>query len=697
MFERRLKIMLVVLGVPVAIVIGRLAELQVFEVRQHRVAAEEMLELEPRFFPFLRGEIVDRHGVRLAYNAEMWELGVHYMAMVNDRGDISARRVFRDWGYEMDERLTAGIADSWRAIASLTRVPLEELQASADDRVRRIQRMKRYLAEANGVEDMEILEEYQYWPVVRGLNFDEQVEARIRFAEYPWIRVVPSQERRYRGGEAIGPIIGRLGEVPPGVAESSQAEDDMLSRYQPGDLMGISGCEALGESWLRGRRGFEHLTRSGKVIREIHEPAEPVNGRTMKLTLDLALQQRIYNRLAAAVDQYQPYSTGASMVLIHVPTREVRALVSYPSFDPNLSWTDMLTLQEDKRRRPLSFRAAGGHYYYAPGSSVKPMILASAMAANVTGLGTRYDCYGRMFVDYPDVWRCEGYHPNIDPMTAVKKSCNVFFYHVGQRMGIDGLDHWLSLFGLGRPTGMRLPEEKGGRLPSTRKPGIARLAAIGQGELDVTPVQIANTMADMASGEHRETLLWADDPVPRRSRRLPISPEIRRYVREAMYKASNEPGGTAYEALQPVREKIAPLAILGKTGSAEATGFEVGRRYTCEMADGTLQTFDAPDRRTLLEEHPDIRAVRSWRILRFPSIDEPPTHAWFAGYITDRRNYQQDIRGGDMSYAFACVIEFAGHGGEVAAPVVGKIVLDLLDLHQRENPSGVAAREGRQP
>ncbi len=697
MFEQRLKIMLIVLAMPLTIILARLAQLQIVDADVHRREAEDMLYQKPKFFPFLRGQIVDRHGTPLAWNAETWELGVHYMAMAEVMDD-SPRGPRREWEREFPGALVDVIDESWREIAELTRVPSDELRERADERVYRIRRIKEHVAAAHGLEEMEVWEEYQYWPIVRGLDFDQQVDARIRFAKYPWIEIVPSQQRRYKGGESIGPILGRLGEVPQNVAERSREEDDLLGRYQPGDLMGISGCEALGESWLRGRRGFEHLDKEGKPIRDIHEAAEPVNGRNMRLSLDLTLQQRVYNRLAAAVAQHQPYSTGASAVILHVPTREVRAMVSYPSYDPNLSWGDMLDLESDTLHRPLSFRALGGHYYYPPGSVVKPMVLAAGIGARRCGPATRYTCHHRMFVDYPDVWGCEGYHGEIGPLAAVQKSCNVFFYHLGQDLGVDVLRYWMGHFGFGAETGTGLPEERSAHLPRKRNRGTARLAAIGQGELDVTPIQVANMMADLASGYHQKTRLWMDDPMPRTTQEIPVPDHAWTEVRKAMYMVVNEPGGTAYTNLEALRDRIRPLTLLGKTGSAEGPGHVVTRLYTCVFEDGRVERLAARSKRDLRERYPGIQEIRGSRVYRrFPPPHEEPTHAWFAGYLTDAKDYRSHVRSGDTSYAIACVIEFSGHGGDVAAPVVGDIILDLLHLQESDSASAVAAKGEESP
>lgn len=678
MFEQRLKILLVLLAMPLLVLAARLVELQLVQAEDHRKAARDLLHQRPRFFPFLRGVIVDHQGIPLAYNAETWDIAVHYGVMTDD---VSMRRtVFRSWNRTFDDALETEIERSWAIISELSGTPLEELHDTAARRVRRVQRIKRAVADYHGVSDMVVLEEWQAWPVARGLDHERQVEARLRLAAYPWVEIIPGQKRHYVGGPAIGPILGRMNEVP-GDFDDDPFADDPLARYEPGDLWGASGAEALGEAWLRGRRGREHYDLEG---RPLSEPVDPVNGHTMRLTIDLVLQTRIYERLAAAVAA-RPFSTGASAVLIHIPTGEVRAMVSYPSYDPNLPYDAWLALGDDTQMRPTLFRAV--RQPYPPGSIVKPAILASAMASG-DAPQTTVECFGRMFRDFEDRWRCLGHHGQVDLVTSIRQSCNIPYYQMGQRMGVPALAHWLAQFGLGQPTGTGLNEEHPGRLPRRGSLGDARLIGIGQGAFEATPLQAANIIATLASGVHQPARLWVDDPSPYRRTAPQIPEQAWRTVREGMYQAVNAPGGTAYGGSRATLDHP-DLVLLGKTGSAQVPGAVIETQFTCAFPDGSVREIIAPTRRALLEAHPDARVVGHRAARRWPPEGHEQTHAWFAGYLAPRHRRTEPVRDGDMGYALAVVIEFAGHGGEVAAPVARDIFHDVLTRY-RGRPASTA-------
>lgn len=675
MFENRLKVLLFLLALPALAVSARLFQLQVLRAGAYRDDAGRMLVRPPKYFPFLRGDITDCQGRRLAYDQPSWEICVHYAALARDPDALRAllrRKGTYRRARDTDEALASRIDESWSALSEYSGTPFAELQSRADDVRDSVLRVKESVERRRGVATV-VFEEQQAHPIVRDLNQEQGVAASIRFAPYEWIEVQAGHTRQYTGGEAIGHLLGQLGPVDAAARANDPNADDELASYRLTDLRGISGVEALGEHWLRGRRGRIEEDIEGRAIRP---PVDPINGQTFRLTIDYPLQQALYNRLAAAVEA-TPYRTGGCAVILHIPTRQVLAMVDYPSVDPTATYAERVELGQDRIRQPLLFRAVRG--YYSPGSIVKPMILAAALAEGVVGEYTTSTCFGRLFLDYPDRWRCTGTHGTVGPVRAVQASCNVYFYHAAELLKVPRLRDWLSHFGLGQVSGTGLPAEKAGILPTTVSDGQARLAGIGQGELTITPIQAANTVATIATGSYQPVSLWLDDPAPKSATPLPIPSAHWRLVREGMYKAVNEHGGTAYG---PDRATIddPEYTFLGKTGSAEARGQTVEWTYVCHFPDGRVEEIIAGSRESLLARYPDGQQpkITGWRWhKRYPPGD-PPTHSWFVGYLAPKGRYQQAITDESGAFAIAVVVEYCGHGGEVAAPLAREMINSVL-------------------
>jgi cell division protein FtsI/penicillin-binding protein 2 len=207
---------------------------------------------------------------------------------------------------------------------------------------------------------------------------------------------------------------------------------------------------------------------------------------------------------------------------------------------------------------------------------------------------------------------------------------------------------------------------------------------VGQGRFDVTPLQAANMAATIASGQYRPATIRLDDPRPAED--LPIPKDAWLIVREGMYKAVNEPGGTAHG------EKRGTLGdpqfvLLGKTGSAEVPlGRTVERLYVCHLPDGRVQEIVAADQAGALAQadcppadRDKIKVAGSRSYRRYPP--DPPesyTHAWFIGYLAPRGRHLAPVQTGQGGVAIAVVIEYTGHGGEVAAPVARDMLRSFL-------------------
>ncbi|HSW46917.1 MAG TPA: penicillin-binding transpeptidase domain-containing protein [Phycisphaerae bacterium] len=667
MFDRRLKVILVLWLLPVAAMTVRLLQLQVARAEFYRQEAQQMLELPTKYFPCLRGDITDRNGVLLAADAPSWDICVRYGTIEKDVPDEA--------GNPPDHP----IDPCWQAISRYSGVPVEELLERAGRIRRQVMRIHENVSARRGVETP-VREERMAHPVVRGLSHEEQVEANLLLADYPAVEVQASHVRAYSGGKAVGHLLGRCVEVDAEAIRTDPLADDDLAGYRLGDVHGVAGAEALGEVVLRGRRGRVKNDRAGQPL---SEPVEPVNGQTFRLTIDHALQEALYKRLLAAVED-TTFRTGGCAVLIHIPTRQILAMVDYPSVDPGATPRERAELYKDAARQPLLFRAV--REYYPPGSTVKPMILAAAMAEGLVGAQTTYTCYNRLFQEYPDRWRCTGTHGMIGPVAAIQHSCNVFFFHAAERAGVERLVDWISRFGLGAAqTG--LPEELHGRLPEpTASRGIARNLGIGQGPFDVTPLQAANMVATLAAGQYRPASLCLDHPSPSPATDLGVDASIWRIVREGMFETVNRQGGTAYGQDRGTLGD-SEYVLMGKTGSAEVSrGRTIERKYFCHLPDGRVQEIVAPDQDSALaladcppRDRSRVKVAGYRSYTRYPpDADEPYTHAWFTGYLAPGNNYLSSICSGDASVAIAVVIEYTGHGGEIAAPVARDMLRSFL-------------------
>lgn len=700
MFQKRLKILLLLMALPGLGIVVRLVQLQAVRASYYQAAGERMLERPVRYFPCLRGEIQDHEGRRLAFDAPAWNLCVRYEVIADDTRFIRAlaRKLPPD-----SPPIETLVEASWKALAEIGNLSEEDLQRRRKVIRQRVQTIKEQVSDLQGIEIV-VAEEQMAHPIVRDLDQNQQAAARVQLASYPWVEVVGGHTRQYAGGESVGHLLGYLNEVDAEDIRQDPNRENELACYRAGDLKGAAGIEAMAEGLLRGLRGRQEEDIEGRAL---SEPIEAVNGRNLRLTIDLPLQQLVYEKLQAAVAA-NASSTGASAVLIDIPSRQILALVSCPGFEPTIGPSDRLLLEADELHRPLRFRAVAEHY--PPGSIVKPIMLAGAWTDGKVGADTRVTCEGQLNAEPPQ-WRCLGHHGSADPVFAIQHSCNIFFYRIGDWLGVPRMAYWMQQVGLGRPAGTGLPEEVSGGVPAEGRGGYARNMAIGQWDVRVTPVQAANMVASIASGVYRPVALWADDPRPRPASPLPVTRSALRAVREGMYRVVNSPGGTAHSHIHLANE--GNHVLLGKTGSAETQqGPVVERIFVCQFPDGSADELVAANRVDLLLKYPKAREakileVRPYR--RFPTEEMDPAHAWFVGYLTTRGRYLESSTGGELNVALVVLIEFGGRGGGVAAPVAGEIVQAMLDMQNgtaaqarlpdgapdnRPSPSSASGRRG---
>jgi penicillin-binding protein 2 len=727
MFERRLKFLLILPILMGVVLIARLYQVQILHGAEYRRQSEEAL-ISPRLYlQPLRGRILDRFGKILASDEPAHDVSIHYGVLSMQRPYIRlyANRIRQsetEWrGVEradVEAEAERRIGEMWLNLEMASGIPLDQLRARRDSICKSIESMRDYLGAirrdkglAEPGERIHLREEEMFHPILHDVTPEVRTRIELTLSKIPFVRVEPSVRRIW--SEDTSPIchvLGRMGEVSAQTIATDQMADDQLACYRVGDQAGVSGLERLGESMLRGRRGYEDRYLNGAVMSH----AAAIDGLDVKLTLDLDLQRSVCDLLADAVKENPP-STGASCVIIDVDTREILALVSVPTFDLRALDQTYASLRDDAKTSPLRFRAVAEEYQ--PGSILKPVSLLAAMTNGLIKPSDRVFCDGQ-FIPGSKKWHCWTHwrsmpgHGDMNAEEALQHSCNVYFYSLGQKTGAKRLTDFFRKFILGPRWNMSavhstgLIEERFGLIPTRewiktnrkREFGHAdgRNYAIGQGEMQITPLQAANMFATLATGAYRDpTLVAMSNTAENEQNERPAIPvegvtaEQWQVIRRGLYRCVNEDGGTAFK-----HAHMDNLIVCGKTGSAECVPRVVESRYTFDIdGNGTLVAADAPSeeaaRESLKISSKPKRMSREPR--KFwpppdPSKGTIPTHAWFAGFAPLDR----------PRIALAVIIEYGGGGGNTGGPVAKKI-FDLLMasphdyLRPRSSPQ-IAAR-----
>lgn len=713
MFERRLAWFIVGMVALALLVIVRLAEIQVVRADEFQRISDRLLTRPVIDLRAPRGGVYDRLGRPLVTDEPSYDVCVHYDILPALSGApfgppaeaylrAQARNLLRGGAYPRGTALATIVGDLKREIgAALPRlerllgVPAAEAQQRAAAILERVERMRAAISRRSAGKVDQIAEEDMLHPVIEGLEMSQAVAARMELEKSVWLRVEPSARRVAHYAKPLTHVLGRIGVADARRIASDPLADAEALRLRPGDFCGVSGAEYLAETVLRGARGriIEDYDRA------IIERVDPSAGRDVRLTLDAELQARVYELLARAVDASE-YPAGGSAVVIDVASREIRALVSYPSFEPHDFNVRYEELRRDTRWEPLRFRAVSGQY--APGSTCKVIALYGALDSGVISTHTTFNCEGRLLASEPNRFRCWIYnqhhssHGSLAAEGAIKNSCNIFFYRAGERLGPERLCDYFQRFGLGRTQETGLIEESVGIVPThawlkqaqgrEHQPADAWNYAIGQGEVTATPLQSANVAASVAAGRWAPARLARDDrgePIGGDAPAVaPLNDAWLRVIRAGMWRVVNERGGTASAAVLDHPTHV----LCGKTGSAQTSPRVLTRRYALEWPDGRRQEVVAPSREDALAPFAaDPPRVASARVQdRYPpwSTEEKlPAHAWFIGFTQARGVAPGDSPRGSV-YAISVLIEFGGSGGNVAGPVAKEIAEAVLNNEQ---------------
>ncbi|MCB8874648.1 penicillin-binding protein 2 [Acidisoma silvae] len=547
-----------------------------------------------RLLPASRGRVFDRFGAALANNRQNWRA----LLMVEQTND------------------TSSVLDAFSKL-----VPLSDSERS------RITR--------------ELHTHQRYVPVMLQdfLTWDQMALIEVNAPNLPGVLIDVGSTRIYPQSELLSHVVGYV--APPHDADLKS--DPTLA--MPGMRVGRTGVEGFNDIALRGHAGAQQLEVNavGRVIREL-DRQEGTPGTDIGLSIDTALQQATANHLAGL---------SASAVVMDPRNGEVLAMVSQPSFDPSLfdsgvSNTQWQSWMNDPRK-PLVNKAAAG--VYPPGSTFKPAVAMAGLSSGALGPDEMLNCAGHFDLGNARFycWRSWG-HGMQNVTTALKNSCDCFFYQVALRTGIDTIAAYARRFGIGTDIGMDLTNVASGFMPTKEwrarqhkgwPLGDTVVSGIGQGYILATPLSLATLCSRVATGRavqphvarHRDGVLqtgaaaddWPEMSMPNHYFNL---------VRQGMFEVINAPDGTGKIAKLP----MPGVQMAGKTGSAQV-----------------------------------IRVSRAQREHGFNSMNLPwalRPHALFIGFAPFDA----------PRYAVAVVVEHGNAGADAAGPVARDIMMDALTL-----------------
>ena len=440
-------------------------------------------------------------------------------------------------------------------------------------------------------------------------NVNEEVVAQVseRNADFPGVSITTNAARTYLTGSLAAHVIGYTGKI------KEEEYNEKKDTYTIDDIIGKTGVEYIFEKYLKGKDGSKQVEMSvdGTITGEsVSENA--IAGSDVVLTIDSSLQQVTETALENCINKIknggfsQRYDAqGGAAVVMNVNTGEVLATASYPTFEPQwfvggISQENWAYLRDDTRHPQLNKATQST---YEPGSTFKMVTAIAGLETGAITTKERINDTG-VYKKYNSEWKCWYYtsyhrgHGYQNVTQALQHSCNYFFYETGDRMGIDNLAKYALHFGLGKKTGIELPNEKDGAVASRETyaklrnngkigPGDVLNAAIGQGDNNFTPMQIAKYISSIANGgtvvkptiiksilnsdgtevSREEIENYTNEKVGYQNTDdgITINPESIAVAKEGMRMAASEAGGTAYNIFKGFNQEVA-----GKTGSAEA-------------------------------------------------------------------------------------------------------------------------------
>ena len=535
---RRLAMLIAAAVAVLALYTLRLIFLQL--VHGEEFAAQATSTTEYRFnVTAARGDIVDSAGRRIATSTTSYNVVLSRLLIGdNDLNETirSAVEILQANGESWNDGLLIGQADGAGHYA-FTDDPASESQQEDVASLKETLGLQQY-ATADDVMDR-LIQRYElegYDPawqrVLGGIRYQMEQEAfsnvnNFTLAEnvsdktvatvmehsltLPGVEIAETSVRSYTDGTILPHVLGRVGKITAEMwrvtDENGQVTYPLREKgYAMNDVIGISGLESAYEDQLRGQDGVETITRdSDGVIIDTSITTEPQPGKTVMLTVNSEFQKAVDEALARNIQHIAAtYNTDASAgaaVVIDVKDGSILACSNYPTYDQNLYSTQYSAYSADPGL-PLYNRALQG--LYTPGSTYKPSVAIAALLSGVIDRNSTVYCNGvyNYFSDYHPRCTRHGHSGDIDVVTAIKWSCNIFYYDVGRRTTSEIYDQFAYQLGLGTPTGVEVSESTGRlttREDSNYTASLEIQAAIGQGNTVVSPVQLATYAATIAN------------------------------------------------------------------------------------------------------------------------------------------------------------------------------------------------------
>ena len=571
----------------------RMHHLQVEKAESFRLIADEN-RINIRLIPNQRGEIYDRNGVKLAGNEASYKITM----VAEDAGDINL----------ILERLSK--------IIKLSPEDINRSKAELD-------RSAKFLPVT----------------IVDRLDRDDIAKIAVNAPMLPGINPEIGFSRTYPLGEIFAHVVGYVGPVSSRDLELREDPDPLLRipRFQIGKV----GIERELETTLRGKAGTKRVEVNalGRVMREI-ERKEGSKGANLKLTLDTNLQAYVRARLG---------TESASVVVIDCKSGEILAICSSPAYDPNkfvrgISFNDYGILRDDNHR-PLASKTVQDAY--PPGSTFKMVTVLAALEAGIIDHREKIRCNGHVEVSSRKFhcWKRDG-HGNVDLVKSLRESCDVYYYELAQRVGIEKIAEVARVLGLGKSFNIEMSAVTSGIVPDRLWKQNARSrewvvgdtvnSSIGQGYVLSSPLQLAVMMARIATGNEILPKLiksingFESDAVPGE---LSLNKNNLKLIRKALFEVTNDKRGTAYHS----RVLDKKSKIIGKSGTSQVRNIS-----TVERTLGVLENKDLP-----------------W---------DQRDHALFVNYAP----YD------DPKIAVSVVVEHGGSGSTVAAPIARDITLQAI-------------------
>ena len=492
------------------------------------------------------------------------------------------------------------------------------------------------------IERSKTVPRFMNYPIKKNMTLEEVSLMKSRFMTSKGVLLEVKPLRLYPAGETLCHVIGTMGEV-----SAQELPRAAKLGYRTGDLLGKSGIEKEYETYLRGEEGWEEIEIDAKGRQLGHRSRKaPRAGADVELTIDYDLQKY--------AEEIFIHRAG-SIVAVDPDSGRILAMVSKPGYDLNL-FSPSITDRQWKRLRndplhPLENRSVRG--LYSPASAFKIVTATAALQEKLIKPDQKFNCAGKLELA-GQTFRCWNHngHGPIALRRAIVESCDIYFYELGRLLGADKIAHYASLFGLGKPTGLGLPHELPGLIPSPAwkgrtygdswKDGETLNFAIGQGYLVATPIQLAVMTAAVANRgkllkpvivrrirSRDEGIVFDHEPVVRWT--IPVDSNVLDMVRSAMTAVVSTRRGTGRRALIP------GIKIAAKTGTSQVIR----------------------DKQLMIESE------------QIPYHER--THAIFVAYVDDK----------PKKIALVVMVEHGGAGGISAAPIARKIIARYYSMPDR--------------